>query len=362
MKAASARPRPGLRRFVAARLPRAVALGLTLAAALAVAVAVLATWDRPGAALQAFFLGPFSSSFAFGNMIDTAVPLIIAGLGIAVSFQAGVFNLGGEGQIYAGGVLAAALCSALPAGAGAGRALVMAAAALLGAGIAGVSGWLRYRWETNELISSYLLSAVVLLVGDWLITGPLDDPASNLMATREIPAAFGLPELLVPSHLSTSVFLALGMVALTALFLGSTRWGYELRLCGANRRFARYGGVHVGLYLVLPMLLSGALHGLAGAAGILGTYHRAIKGFSLGWGWNAIAVALIARNRPLAVIPAALFYAWLDAGARAATVLAGVSYEMILLVQAVLFYLVTAQALVEFVLARSRSWSMQPSD
>jgi simple sugar transport system permease protein len=109
------------------------------------------------------------------------------------------------------------------------------------------------------------------------------------------------------------------------------------------------------------MLLSGALHGLAGATALLGTYHRAVKGFSLGTGWNAIAIALIARNRPLAVIPAALLYAWLDAGARTATVLAGVSYEMILLVQAVIFYLVTAQALAEFVLARSRAWSMQPS-
>jgi len=343
------------------RLAGPLGLVLTLAAALAVAVAILATWERPGEALQAFFLGPFSSVFAFGNMIDAAMPLIMAGLGIAVSFRAGVFNLGGEGQVYGAGVLAAALCTAaLPAGA-AGIAATMVAAAALGAALAGISGWLRYRWETNELISSYLLAAVVLLVGDWLITGPLDDPASNLMATREIPRGFWLADLLPPSHLSTSLFVALALAALTSVFLLRTRWGYELRLCGANRRFAGYGGVRIGLYLVLPMLLSGALHGLAGATALVGTYHRAVKGFSLGLGWNAIAVALIARNRPLAIIPAALFYAWLDAGARAATVLAGVSYEMILLVQAVIFYLVTAQAVAEFVIARSRAWSTQPS-
>ncbi len=343
------------------RLAGPAGLALTLAAALAVAVAILATWQRPGAALAAFFFGPFSSLFAFGNMIDAAVPLAIAALGIAISFRAGVFNLGGEGQIYGAGVLTAALAAAGLRGGAAGVAVAMAAAAAFGAAMAGISGWLRHRWETNELISSYLLSAVVLLTGDWLITGPLDDPVSNLMASREIPRGLWLAELLPPSHLSGGLFLALGLAALTSLFLARTRRGYELRLCGANRDFARYGGVHVGLYLVLPMLLSGALHGLAGAAALLGTYHRAVKGFSAGTGWNAIAIALIARNRPLAVIPAALFYAWLEAGARTATVLAGVSYEMVLLVQAVIFYLVTAQALADLVLARSRAWSTQPS-
>jgi ABC-type uncharacterized transport system permease subunit len=350
---------------VKTRAPAATAglfgLVLTLSGGLAIAVAVLATWPDPGAALAAFFGGPFGDLFAFGNMLDTAVPLTIAGLGIVVSFRAGVFNLGGEGQVYGGGILAAALCTTiLPEGWG-GSVAAMAAAAALGAAIAGVSGWLRYRWDANELISSYLLSAIVLLVGDWLITGPLDDPASNLMAARGIAPGFWLAEVLAPSHLNTGFALALTLAALMAGFLERTRWGYELRLCGANPGFARYGGVHVGLYLVLPMVLSGALHGLAGATTVLGTYHRAVKGFSLGLGWNAIAVALIARNRPWAVIPAALFYAWLDAGARAATVLAGVSYEMILIVQAVIFYLVTAEALAEYVLARSRAWSTQPS-
>lgn len=143
------------------------------------------------------------------------------------------------------------------------------------------------------------------------------------------------------------------MTALTALFMSNTRWGYELRLCGSNPHFARYGGINVGFYLILPMVLSGALHGLAGGAAVLGIYHRAVKGFSVGMGWNSIAVALIARRKPLAVVPAALFYAYLDAGARAATLLAGVNYEIIQLIQAVIFYLVTAQSVADFIISRS---------
>ncbi len=134
--------------------------------------------------------------------------------------------------------------------------------------------------------------------------------------------------------------------------MNRTHAGYEMRMCGLNREFARYGGINIRTYLVLPMVLSGALHGLAGAFSVLGTHGAAIKGFSGGMGWNGIAVALIARNNPLAVVPAALLFAWLDAGARAATLHGDVTYEIAAIAQSCIFFLVTAQAL--YGLARKR--------
>jgi ABC-type uncharacterized transport system permease subunit len=112
-----------------------------------------------------------------------------------------------------------------------------------------------------------------------------------------------------------------------------------------NREFSRYGGINVSAYVVLPMVLSGALHGLAGGLAILGTYHMAVKEFSFGMGWNGIAVSLIAGNHPLGVIPAAVFFAYLDAGAKAAMLHSDVTFEIAAIVQSVIFYLVTAQAL-----------------
>ena len=328
-------------------------LAVTLGTALAVALLLLVTAPRPAEAVSAFFLGAFRSSYAFGNMLSAAVPLTIAGLGIAVAFRAGVYNLGGEGQVYASGAAAAAFALAFPQTAGmAGKALAVGFAAAVGAVLAGIPGVLRRRLGTNELIASYLISATAILVTDYLIAGPLDDPSSNLISTAPVAAGFRLARLLPPSHLSGGLFLAAGTVVVIAFLINDTRWGYELRLCGANPQFARYGGIEVGAYLVAPMVASGALHGLAGGVALLGVYHRAIGGFSAGTGWNAIAVALIARNRPEMVPLAALLYAYLDAGARAATVLAGVSFEMILLVQAVIFYLITAQSVVDFFLSR----------
>ncbi|MGA2479509.1 MAG: ABC transporter permease, partial [Spirochaetia bacterium] len=131
----------------------------------------------PSKAIFAFFIGPFTNSYFLGNMLNAAVPLVFTGLGIAIAFKASLFNLGGEGQIYAGGLAATAVCLALPAANGyLGWALSLVAAMLLSGAIAGLSGFFRMRWNANEMISSFLLSAAVILVVNHFITGPLDDP------------------------------------------------------------------------------------------------------------------------------------------------------------------------------------------
>ena len=116
---------------------------------------------------------------------------------------------------------------------------------------------------------------------------------------------------------SIAALLATLLAAVLVFFLMYyTHWGYEMRMCGLNREFSRYGGINVSAYVILPMIISGALHGLAGGVAIMGTYHMAVKEFSYGMGWNGIAVALIAKNNPLGVLPAAVFFAYLDAGIR----------------------------------------------
>jgi ABC-type uncharacterized transport system permease subunit len=155
-----------------------------------------------------------------------------------------------------------------------------------------------------------------------------------------------------PSKLNVSVAFALVAAVGVYIFMFKSHAGYEMRMCGLNREFSRYGGINVSTYLVLPMVLSGALHGLGGALMVLGTYQATIQGFSFGMGWNGIAVALIAKNNPLGVIPAALLFAYLDAGAKAAMLHGDVTFEIASIAQSFIFYLVTAQALYAF--ARKR--------
>ena len=205
------------------------------------------------------------------------------------------------------------------------------------------------KWGTDELISSFLISGALVLVVNYFITGPLDDPANSLLTTPKIAPQFQFLKIFLPSKLDISALFAVIMSILVFFLMYYSHWGYEMRMCGLNREFSRYGGINVSTYLVLPMLLSGALHGLAGGVAIMGTHHMALKGFSFGLGWNGIAVALIARNHPLGVVPAAIFFAYLDAGAKAAMLHSDVTFEIAAVVQAVIFYLVTAQALYNLV-------------
>ena len=322
-------------------------LGLTLGIAFLLVIACMTILSRqPGQAIYWFFVGPFTNSFALGNMLNTAVPLVFTGLGISLAFKSSVFNLGGEGQVYAGGLAATAVCLAFPAGNG----WLVGALAILGslsvsAILAGLSGFFRMKWNADEMISSFLISAAVILVVDFFITGPLADPANNLLASLPIGRQYLLLRIFRPSKLSTSAFIAVAAAVAGWFFLFKSHAGYEMRMCGLNREFARYGGINVSVYLVLPMILSGALHGVAGGLAVLGTFGASIKGFSAGMGWNGIAVALIAKNNPLGVIPAALLFAYLDAGASSATLHSDITYEIVAVAQSFIFYLVTAQAL-----------------
>ena len=330
----------------------AIALGLSFAL---VAALILAMSRDPLTTVTSFFVGAFANRYNLGNMLNAAVPLVFTGLGVAVAFKSSVFNLGGEGQIYAGGLAATAVCLALGSANGyAGGTLALLAAVALSGGIAGLSGFFRMKWDTDEMISSFLISSAVILVANYVITGPLDDPTSNLLATRTIGRQYVIAGIFAPSRLNLSAPFAIVAALAVFIFLNRTHMGYEMRMCGLNREFARYGGINVSKYLVLPMVISGALHGLGGGLMILGTYRAGIQGYSFGMGWNGIAVALLAKNNPLGVIPAALLFAYLGAGANAAMLNGDITFEIATVAQSFIFYFVTAQALYGIARARRR--------
>ncbi|MBN2553238.1 MAG: ABC transporter permease [Spirochaetales bacterium] len=316
-------------------------------------VLILLLSDQRLTTIYYFFVGPFTNRYYFGNMINMAIPLVFTGLGIAVAFKSSVFNLGGEGQVYSGALVATVILLALPqSGAWLGGPSALVAALAAGGILAGLSGFFKMKWGTDELISSFLISSAVIFIVNYFITGPLDDPDSSMLATRAIADQYHFLGIYPPSKLNISVVLALLAGVLVFFLMYYTHWGYEMRMCGLNREFSRYGGINTAAYVALPMIISGALHGLAGGIAIMGTYHMAVKEFSYGMGWNGIAVALIAKNNPLGVLPAAVFFAYLDAGARAAMLHSDVTFEIAAVVQSVIFYLITAQAVYGFLRRR----------
>ena len=339
------------------------AVGLALLAAFAVAALLLLAFSSSFAsALGLFFLGPFKNLYYFGNMLNAGVALAIAGLAASIAFATRSFNLGGEGQVYVGAIAAAVVCAATPAAGGAPGALLgIAAGAAAGGALGWLSGFLKRSLGVDELISSFLASSAAVYLGDYLITGPFQDPSSNFQTTAAVPAAFRFAKLLPPSGLSSGSFVALAAVAAAWFLLSRTRFGFELRMTGLNAEFAKYCGIDTGAYAASSMAISGALYGLAGSVLILGSYFKAMKGFSSGLGWSGLAVALIAGRNPLAILPAALFFAYVDAGAKAVMVGADVSSEIVSVVQAAVFFLVTARALDELFLRRRRGGAPEAS-
>lgn len=311
--------------------------------------------NDPSRTIYYFFIGPFTNRYYLGNLLNSAIPLVFSGLGIAVAFSSSAFNLGGEGQVYAGALVTTAVCLALPNANGlAGGIAAIIAGTAVGGILAGISGYFKMKWNADLLISSFLISAAAVLIVNFFITGPMDDPASSLLSTPKIADQYRLLRIFKPSKLDISILFALLAAVAVYSFMYHTRRGYEMRMCGLNPEFARYGGVNTKTYLVLPMVLSGALHGLGGGLVVTGTHHMALKEFTFGVGWNGIAVALIAKNHPLGVIPAALFFAYLEAGAKAAMLHSDVTFEIASIIQSVIFYLVTAQAIFSFVRNKGR--------
>ncbi len=317
----------------------------TLAAALVVTISILAlSSDNPLLSVSYFFTGPFRGSYNLGNMLDNTALLILTGLGMSIAFRAGTFNLGGEGQVYAGAIAAVLITLNMGnTGRIPGIGIALMAGILTGAVIAGISGFLKKQWNTDELISSFLFSGAVIHITDFLISGPFRDKKSFLISTEKIPSELFLTRLLGASHLNVSFFISIAAVFAAYIFLFKSTTGYEIRLSGLNRRFAEYGGISYRRHLIIPMIISGGMYGLAGSFAVLGNFHMGVKGFTAGLGWNGIAVALIAGNNPLFIIPGALVFAYLEAGTQVAMIHSDLSFEFSNLIKAVIFFLITAK-------------------
>ena len=314
---------------------------------LALVLLVFILSDTPGKALYFFFLGPFGNLFSFGNMLNAATPLIIGALGVTIAMKAGSFNLGGEGQVYFGAFCTTAVFLFLSKyGVGQFGVITGILAVVFGficAGVLGAfSGFCKAMWNTSELITSFLLSCAVIPVINYLVCGPFLDTQSSLQSTRKIAENLRLPLILKPSGLSAGIFIAAALIIIVQFFLTRTKPGYEIRMTGSNELFACYGGINTKLITVAAMALSGGFYGLAGSVAVMGTYHAVIKEFSSGLGWNGLAVALISGFYPAAIIPAALFFAWIGAGARIAMQNTGLTYEVASIVQAVIFFISTS--------------------
>ncbi len=304
-------------------------------------ILVLSVGADPGKAFTAFFSGIFGSFYSFTEVLVRATPLILAGLGVAVAFQARFFNIGAEGQLYMGAVAATWAGLYLPPmPVFIHLTLCMTAGFLLGGAWALVPGILKSQYNIPEVINTIMFNYIAINIVGILVGTVMADPASSLPMSPRLPDYLHLPFLALPTRLHAGLIVALACAALTYIFLYKTTWGFELRAVGMNPRASDCSGISVKKNIIVSSLASGGLAGLAGGSEILGVHGRLMSGISPEFGYVAIIVALLGRNHPLGVVFAGLGIAALQIGATTMQRRAGVPASISLIIMGLLVILI----------------------
>ncbi len=305
-----------------------------------------------GRSYLALAYGSFGSLGAVSETLTAAIPLVFAGLGLALGFRAGLFNIGAEGQVLMGGMAAVVVgfsFAGLPFALHLPLALL--AGILAGAAYAAIAGWIRAATGAHEVILTIMLNMISYRLVDYMLRLPWiqkpgrSDPISDsVLPSAELPRLFTFidPNL----RLHAGLILMLAAVFAVHVLLFRTKLGFEFRASGENPNAARVAGMKSGMLIVAVMALGGALAGLAGANQVLGVLGRASPGFSAGIGFDAIAVALLGRSHPVGVLIAGILFGALEAGGRQMQVDAGVSIDLIGIIQALIIAFIAAPLLV----------------
>lgn len=313
--------------FLSKKLDGLMPLVASMAAFVIGGIILLIMGTNPIEAYRAMFRGAFGSQNALAETVVKAVPLLLIGLGICIAFRAKVINIGAEGQMIVGALMATAFGLAVDMPGWLIIPTAMFVGFFGGALWGAIPGVLKAYFNVNEILSTVMMNAIAVQLMNYLLGGPMMDPAQaaslgKLPETARLASAYHLPRLMPPTRLHGGLIIALVMAVLVYIMLFHTTLGYRIRAVGFNPSASRYGGIRVRRQIVIALLLSGAMAGLAGAIQVYGLNYRMITdgsptGFTASAGYNGIVTALFGGLHPLGVIPASFFFGGLLVGANA---------------------------------------------
>ena len=283
----------------------------------------------------------FGSQQAIANTLLAATPLILTGLATMVAFRAGIFNIGVEGSLYLGAFAAAWVgftFTELPG-------LLIIPLAFLVAGIVGgiwgaIPGYLKARWHVDEVVTTIMLNYVAILFTDYLVNGPFLVAGMSNAMSEQVAEQAQLTRIIERSQLNTSFFLALIVFVVVLIITYRTTLGYEINVLGTNTEFARWSGMPIRRIIVVVMFISGFIGALAGAGQALGVHYRFVSGFSRGFGFDGIVIALLGKNNPFGILFAALFFGALRNGGSTMELFTRIPRDLIDILQALIIFFV----------------------
>jgi len=344
----------------------------TLSALALGAVMLLLLGVNPFVAYSALVDGAFGTENAIADTIVKATPLLLVGLGICIAFRGGVINIGGEGQLIAGAISATQVGLMMPdSPPGVVIPMALLAGFLAGAFWGGIAGVLKAYFNVNEILSTIMLNQIAVQGMNYLLRGPMIDPAqfnaaSKIPQTARLSRSFDLPRL-VPTRLHLGAGLAIVLAIAVYIFLWRTTIGYRIRAVGKSQAASRYAGMNVKYHMVLGLLLSGAFAGLAGAIQIYGLHHRmftdgSAAGFTGSAGFNGIVAALFGKLHPIGTIPASIIFGALLVGANKMQRVVQVPAALITALNGLVVVFVVSSNIFSRRLARRRATLTEPDE
>ena len=284
-----------------------------------VITAIFVLWGKanPLQAYYYFLIAPLSSRVSALEVLVKSTPLLLTGVAVTFAFVAGYWNIGAEGQLYAGAIAAAWLGTVL----GGLPAVLAIPLMLLGGFVAGAlwalpPAWLRVRWSVDEVVTTLLLNSVMLFIVSALLNGPWRDPVSGWPQSPEIAASTMLPKIVPRSRLHLGFVVAVLAVVVLWFVLSRTAFGLKLRAVGLGRKAARFMGVPVERTVLTAALISGGVAGLAGVTEVAGIHFHLIEAISPGYGYTGIIIATLGALNAWGVAVSALFFGLIDTGAQ----------------------------------------------
>jgi simple sugar transport system permease protein len=294
--------------------------------------------------------GLLKAIYPLTESLVTATPYIFAGLSVALGFRCGLFNIGAEGQFFIGALSSAFVgysLIGLPA-------YIHLPLALLGGAAGGalwgvIPGYLKAKFGAHEVVNTIMMNWIAFKLSDWLLNGPMKSSGfrpvtPNVELSAQLPRFF--PD---PIRLNWGLILAFVVAYALYWFLFKTTLGFEIRSVGANPDAAKYAGMSIVRNLVLVMAMAGGLAGLAGSAQVLGVDHWVGQGFSAGYGFDAIALALLGKSHPFGVVISALLFGFLRSGATRMQSMAGIPIDIISIIQGMIIIFVAAPEIIRWI-------------
>ena len=344
------------RRVTPTLLGSIVSMSIAIVLAIAASAVLLLVVDvNVYDAFEALVIGAFGDTDAIIGTLVKAVPLALAGLATGIAFRAKIWNIGQEGQVFAGAMMAYWVTTFIEFPYVLNVIIVFLAGFAGGAALGAFSGFLKARYGVDEIVSTVMMNYIVLFVLSYLLTSRLwTDPAEYYLQTAQIPESGRLPALVGGTDLHVGFLVAVAAVLLVHFVLTRTTFGYEIRAFGSNAEAARFRGTNPSRMFVLVLLISGGLAGLGGASQTFGVDYRIAQNFLIGLGSTGIIVGVIAGMRPLGIGVAAIIFGGLAQGGLFMQVMADVSSAIISAMQGIiLIFFLCSSVLSRFRLVRA---------